>query len=102
MNEIERVKTRLAADMKAMIADSEDLLHATASATGDSISAARARFEKNLGRAKSALAEASEPILARTRETASAADDLVRGNAWTAVGIAVTAGVLIGLLTARR
>lgn len=102
MNEIERVKARLAGDLKAMIADSEDLLHATAAVTGDGFAAARTRFENRLGRAKSALAEASEPLLARTRETASAADDLVRGNAWTAVGIAVAAGVLIGLLTAKR
>lgn len=102
MNEIERVRARLASDLKAMIADSEDLLHATASVTGDGFTAARAKFEKRLGRARTALAEASEPIFARTRESAAAADELVHTNAWTAVGIAVVAGVLIGMLTSKR
>lgn len=102
MTEIERVRARLAGDLKAMIADSEDLLHATAEVTGDGFTAARTKFEKRLGRARAALTEASEPIIARTRQSAAAADDLVHSNAWTAVGIAVAAGVLIGMLTSKR
>jgi ElaB/YqjD/DUF883 family membrane-anchored ribosome-binding protein len=102
MNEFERAKSRMAGDFRAMIADSEDLLNATAAVTGDSFAAARAKFEKNVARARTALTDASQPIIEHSRETAAAADKLLRGNAWTAVGVAIAAGILIGLLTAKR
>ena len=53
-------------------------------------------------RAKATLAEASQPVLDQTRATAAAADGYVRGNPWAAIGIAIAAGALIGLLAAKR
>lgn len=100
--EFDRAKDRMANDLRTMITDSEDLLKAAASVSGESFSSARTKFEDKLRSAKATLAEASEPMFERTRETAIVADDYVRGNAWTAVGIAIAAGVLIGLLSARR
>jgi ElaB/YqjD/DUF883 family membrane-anchored ribosome-binding protein len=52
--------------------------------------------------AKAKLADASQPVFDRTRETAAVADDYVRGNPWTAVGVAIAAGVLVGFLAAKR
>jgi ElaB/YqjD/DUF883 family membrane-anchored ribosome-binding protein len=63
---------------------------------------ARTKFEDKLRRAKATLADASQPVFDRTRETGAAADDYVRGNPWTAVGVAIAAGVLIGFLAAKR
>ena len=60
----------------------------------------RAVYE--LKRAKATLADASQPVFDRTRETAADADDYVRGNPWTAVGVAIAAGVVIGFLAAKR
>jgi len=51
---------------------------------------------------KATLADASQPVFDRTRETAAVADDYVRGNPWTAVAVAIAAGVLIGFLAAKR
>lgn len=102
MNQLDRAKARMAGDFRAMIADSEDLLNATAAVTGEGFAAARSKFEAKVARARTALTEASSPVIAQSREAAAAADDYLRGNAWTAVGVAMAAGVLIGLLTSKR
>ena len=102
VNEFERAKARMAGDFRTMITDSEDLLKAAATVSGEGFTAARAKFEEKLKSAKATLADASQPVFDRTRQTASVADDYVRGNPWTAVGVAVAAGVLIGFLAAKR
>ena len=102
VNEFERARGRMAGDFRTMISDSEDLLKAAASVSGEGFTAARTKFEEKLRRAKVTLADASQPVLDRTRETAAVADHYVRGNAWTAIGVAIAAGALLGFLTARR
>jgi ElaB/YqjD/DUF883 family membrane-anchored ribosome-binding protein len=102
VEEFDRAKGRMAVDFRTMITDSEDLLKAAATVSGEGFAVARTRFEEKLKSARTALAEASQPVFDRTRETAAVADDYVRGNPWSAVGIAVAAGVLIGFLAAKR
>jgi len=102
MQQFEQARGRVAGDFRTMIADGEDLLKAAATVSGEGFAAARTKFEGKLRSAKAALADASQPVLDRTRESAAAADDYVRGNPWTAVGVAVAAGALIGFLAARR
>lgn len=92
----------MAGDLRTMITDSEDLLKAATTVSGDGFALARTKFEKKLQNAKTSLAEASQPVLDRTREAAVVATDYVRGNPWTTAGIVMAAGVLIGLLAARR
>jgi len=91
MNHFDRASGRMAKDFRAIIADSEELLKAAATASGEGFTAARARFEEKLNGAKVMLADAAQP-----------AERYVRGNPWTAVGIAVAAGALLGFLAARR
>jgi len=102
MDEFDRARSRMAGNLRTMIADSEDLLRAATTASGDGFSAARTKFEEKLKSAKATLADATQPVLDRTRETAAAADEFVHGNAWSAVGVALAAGVLIGFLAAKR
>lgn len=102
VGEFDRARGRMAADFRAMIADSEDLLKAAATVSGEGFTAARTKFEEKLNSAKSALADASQPAFDRTKETAALADDYVRANPWAAVGVAMAAGALIGFLTAKR
>ena len=87
-------------DFKAIIADGEDMLKATVS--GEGLAAARTKFEGRLKSARAALADASQPVLERTRETAAAANEYVRGNPWSVVGIALAAGALVGYLAGRK
>jgi ElaB/YqjD/DUF883 family membrane-anchored ribosome-binding protein len=102
MHEFDRARGRMAGDFRTMIADSEDLLKAAATVSGEGFTAARTKFEDKVKRAKATLADATQPLIDRTRETAAAADGYVRDNPWTAVGVATAAGVLIGFLAAKR
>jgi ElaB/YqjD/DUF883 family membrane-anchored ribosome-binding protein len=102
MHEFDRARGRMAGDFMTMITDSEDLLKAAASVSGEGFAAARTKFEEKLRSAKATLADASQPMLDATRETAAVADDYVRGNPWSAVGLAIAAGVLIGFVAAKR
>ena len=102
VGEFDRATGRMAGDFRTMITDSEDLLKAAATVSGEGFAAARRKFEETLTSAKAALAAASQPVFDRTRKTAAAADGYVRGNPWTAVGVALAAGALLGFLTARR
>lgn len=95
-------REQLAADMKSIIADAEELLKATASATGDRILAARARAEESLRSARERLANSDDAAIAQMKEVAKTADDYVREHPWGAVGIAAVAGLLLGVLISRR
>ena len=92
----------LADDMKSIIADAEELLKATASATGERILAARARAEESLKSARERLANLDDAALAQVKEVAKTADDYVHEHPWGAVGIAAVAGLLLGVLISRR
>lgn len=95
-------REHLADDMKSIIADAEELLKATASATGERISAARARAEESLRSARERLANLDDAALAQVKEVAKTADDYVHEHPWGAVGIAAVAGLLLGVLISRR
>jgi len=89
LNQFDKAKGKLAADFKSMISDSEDLLKAAASVSGEGFGAARSKFEERVKSAKAMLADASQ-------------SDYIRSNPWTAVGIAVAAGLVLGLIVAKR
>ena len=95
------IRGKLAEDLKAVLADAEELLKATANQTGDRIAAARAKAEESLKAAKARLAEQESAVMAKTKAVAKAADDLVRANPWKALGIVAAAGFVLGLLAAR-
>lgn len=95
-------REQLVTDMKAVIADAEDLLKATAGAAGERISAARARAEETLKAARARLAHLDDAVIARAKDAAKATDEYVHEHPWGAVGIAAAAGLLLGVLIARR
>ncbi|MDD5329566.1 MAG: DUF883 family protein [Sulfuricella sp.] len=101
--EAERInKEKLMGDLRMVVADAEELLKATANQTGERIAAARAKAEESLKMAKVRMSEMQTEMLARTKAAAKATDDYVRENPWTAVGIAAAAGMVLGVLVARR
>ena len=91
-------KERLAGDLKNLVADAEELLKATASQAGDKIGVARQKIEQSLIEGKKALADAEKTLVAKSKECAEIADDYVRENPWSAVGIAGGIGLVLGLL----
>ncbi len=96
------IRGKLVEDLKAVVADAEELLKITASQTGERIAAARAKAEESLKEAKVSLAEEEVALMAKTRAAAEAADDFVRANPWMAVGIGALVGLVLGILAARR
>jgi ElaB/YqjD/DUF883 family membrane-anchored ribosome-binding protein len=102
LGEFERARGVMSNDLKALVGDGQELLKATASATGERIDAARAQFAAHASSATTRLAELSRPLI----ERAGRVDDYVRHyarvNPWAALAVAAAAGMLIGLLAAKR
>lgn len=95
-------KGKIVEDFRTIVNDAEDLLHATAKVSGEGLSVARAKFSEKLRTAKTSLADAEQMIVDKTRQAATATDEYVRGNPWTAVGVASAIGLLIGFLVSKR
>jgi len=95
MQENEVTAEKLAADLKLVISDAEALLRAT---VGETAAAGRARLHEGLDAAKLKLG----PLAEEAAEQARAADGYVREHPWNAVGIAVLAGIALGLLIGRK
>jgi ElaB/YqjD/DUF883 family membrane-anchored ribosome-binding protein len=91
-------KDRLVNDLRTLVGDAEELLKATASQAGEKIGVARQKIEQSLIEGKKALADAEQTLVKKSKECAEIADDYVRENPWSAVGIAAAVGFALGLL----
>lgn len=78
-------------DLKAVIADAEELLRATAGEAGPKIQEVRERAEESLRAAREHLKGAGAEL-----------DTQVRAHPWAAVGIAAAIGLVAGVLLARK
>jgi len=96
--EFNLAKGKMVDDLKMIVSDGEELLKAAANASGEGLTAARAKFSEKVVSAKARLADLSQPVVEKARQ----ADDYVRGSPWTAICVAAVAGVLIGFLAAKR
>lgn len=97
-----RTKGKMVDDFKSIVNDADDLLQATAKVSGESFNQARAKFAERLKTAKASLADAEKMVVEKAKQTAAATDEYVKGNPWTAVGIAAGIGLIIGFLAAKR
>jgi ElaB/YqjD/DUF883 family membrane-anchored ribosome-binding protein len=101
--EVEKsIRGKLVEDLKAVVADAEELLKATAGQTGERIEAARAKAEESLKAAKVRLGEEESAVMEKTKAAAKATEDYVRTNPWTAVGITAAACFVLGIFVGRR
>jgi len=91
-------KEKLVNDLRNLVGDAEELLKATAAQAGEKIGVARQKIEQSLIEGKKALADAEKTLIAKSKECAEIADDYVRENPWTAVGVAAGVGLVLGLL----
>jgi len=95
-------KEKLMEDLRLVVGDAEELLHATANQVGEGAAAARARIQNSLYAAKEHLVDAESAVIERTRQAAKATDQYVHNNPWQSIGISACAGVVVGMLVARR
>ncbi|MDP3621810.1 MAG: DUF883 family protein [Polynucleobacter sp.] len=93
---------QLIADFKALVADAEALLHATADQGGEGVEKIRAQAQDSLAQAKANLNDLQEDLSAKAKAMAAGADQFVHQKPWESVGLAAGLGLLIGLLISRR
>lgn len=93
---------KLVQDVKAVIADTEELLKATAGQTGEQIAAVRAKLVARINASRQHLADLEHGAVEKAKAAAEATDKLVRDHPWPAMGVAAAVGFLLGLLTSRR
>ena len=95
-------RQRLVEDLKAVIADAEELLGLSAAEAGEGAVRLRERVQERLARVKDQLADAQDSALERARAAGRVADDFVHDRPWQALGAAAGIGLLLGLLIGRR
>lgn len=95
-------KDKLIADFKVVVADTEELLRATASQAGDKAADLRAKIQNRLADAKLRIADAEAAVVDKAKQVGRAADNYVHDNPWRSVGIAAGIGFIVGLLIGRR
>lgn len=102
MKSLTATKDRFMDEMRAEVKDAEAILKATTNQAGEEAVAARARIEKSLQIVKDRLIDAEEAALLHTKHAMKATDKYVNDNPWKAITITACAGVIVGMLIARR
>jgi ElaB/YqjD/DUF883 family membrane-anchored ribosome-binding protein len=92
----------LIGDFKALIADAEDLIKATAGHEDGSLGVIRSKALDTLNNAKESLSSVEGAVTEKAKVVAERADEFVHRNPWEAVGVAAGLGLLIGLFIRRR
>lgn len=93
---------QLIGDFKALMADAEALIKATASHEDGAIASIRSKALDTLTSAKENLSILEGPLSEKAKAVAEGADDFVHRKPWEAVGVAAGLGLLIGLLIRRH
>ncbi len=95
-------KDKLVSDLKIVIADTEELLRATAGSAGEKVGELRERLGLRLRDAKERLVDLEVAVIDKTKAAARATDDFVHDEPWKAVGVAAALGLALGVLIGRR
>lgn len=98
----ENVTDDLRAELKTLADTLEEVLNSSADKSKEEMGKLRSKAESALKESRARLGETSEAILRQTRETSARADDYVRENPWTGVGIGAAVGLVLGVLLSRR
>ncbi len=95
-------REKLVADMRVVLADTEQLLKAVVGQSGEKLAALRPRIEENLRNARARLEEFEQAATAQARATAEATDLYAHDHPWKVAGFSALLGVAVGLLIGRR
>lgn len=97
------VNTRtLIDDLRAVVADAEALVAATAGDVSERARSARHKASESVENARKRLADLEHDLKRRAKAAADDATQYVQDNPWQSVGIAAAVGVVIGVLLGRR
>jgi ElaB/YqjD/DUF883 family membrane-anchored ribosome-binding protein len=102
----EITKDQLYAEFETVVAETEQLIKSLAGAGSDKADAIKVNIEQGLAAAGDRLTKIREQSLKQAGMAAQATDDYVHGNPWQSIGVvagvAAIAGLVAGLLIARR
>jgi ElaB/YqjD/DUF883 family membrane-anchored ribosome-binding protein len=93
---------QLIGDFRALMADAEALIKATAGQEDGVIASIRSKALETLSSAKENFSNAEDSLVNKAKVVAESTDDFVHRNPWEAVGVAAGLGLLIGLFIRRR
>lgn len=94
----EQANARLAADLKAVVHDAEDLLKATAGQAGEKAEEVRNRLKAVVESARATCHRMEEKTIAAAKAT----DHCIREHPYQSIGIAFGLGLLVGVLVTRK
>ena len=97
---------KLVKEFESAVSEAESLIRSIANASSEKVGSMRANVEQGLAAAGDRLAKIREQAVGQATDAARATDDYVQENPWQSIGIAagvgVFAGLVAGLLIARR
>ena len=102
VSETQASKEKLVHDLQRVIADAEELLHATAGQTESKVVELRERIRGNLMDARHKLGDIEDAVKGKTKKVVRATDDYVHDHPWLAIGSALSVGLVVGMLISRR
>ncbi|UYU32420.1 DUF883 family protein [Siccibacter colletis] len=92
----------LRAELKSLADTLEEVLSSSGDKSKEELTKLRSKAERALKESRYRLTETGDVIARQTREAASRADEYVKENPWTGVGIGAAVGVVLGVLLTRR
>jgi ElaB/YqjD/DUF883 family membrane-anchored ribosome-binding protein len=93
---------QLITDFKALMADAEALISATAHHEEGPLSIIRSKTLDTLNNVRERLSSAEDTLTEKAKVVAEGADEFVHRNPWEAIGVAAGLGLLMGLFISRR
>jgi ElaB/YqjD/DUF883 family membrane-anchored ribosome-binding protein len=99
---IEEKEKKLLRDIRGAVADGDHLLKQVANSSAEQFAAARTKIDVKLTDARSRLDGARIAVTETAKDAADATYEYVRENPWKLLGVAIAAGLVIGLFLRRR
>jgi ElaB/YqjD/DUF883 family membrane-anchored ribosome-binding protein len=95
-------REKLFADMRTVVADTEQLLKAVVGQSGEKLAALQPLIEENLRNARARLEEFERVATEQMRAAAETTDAYAHDHPWKVAGFTALLGVAVGLLIGRR
>jgi len=95
-------RQKLVGDIRRVMSELESLLQDSTSDASEGITDIKDRMRNRIGSARDTLTDYEREAAERARYAAHATDEYVRSHTWSSIGMAVAAGVLLGLMMNNR
>ncbi len=93
---------KLSRDFRTLVIGAETLLRKAQSLSGEGAVAARSELERKMAEARARLEDLRHATAERTGQAVDSTASFIHRDPWTAVGIAIAAGVLLAMVATRR